>query len=88
MNDLSVELISRADGDLVKVTENVKVCKSDVCSTLESYAVTCCNAVEPADSSRTSGRCTLLALVAAPVTELFCNCLIKDLADERAAADT
>ena len=52
--DDAVDLISRADRDLIQITQNVEVCEGNIRTALESYAVTCSNAVKPADSSRAS----------------------------------
>ena len=62
LGDLTVDLISRADRDLVQITKYIEICESNVRAALESYAVTRSNAVEPADSSRTSCCSAVLTL--------------------------
>ena len=83
--DLAVDLIANADRDLVQVAQSINNGENHLRCALDAAAVAACYAVEPADATGPSGRCAVLALIAAALAQLFCF-LVKDLADECACA--
>ena len=78
-NDLSVQFITYADFDLLKIRKAVQCRHNNLRSTLALYAVARCNAIKPAHTARSAGCCAEFALIAAVDTQFLRFLFIQNL---------
>src|SRR5699024_1086263 len=81
----SVDLISSAYRDLVKISQDIQNSKSNVCGSLHAAAIFGSNTVKPSHTSGASCSPSVLAAVSASSAELVCF-LAENLRYESASA--
>ena len=79
---LAVELVADADRNLIEIAECIKYGHGNAGCALHLAPIAGCNEVEPADTTRTAGGSTVLALIAAALSQLF-RFIAENLGNER-----
>lgn len=84
---LAVELVADADRNLIEIAECIEYGHGNAGCALHLAPIAGCNEVEPADTTRTAGGSTVLALIAAALSQLF-RFIAENLGNELACADS
>jgi len=84
---LAVELVADADRNLIEIAECIKYGHGNAGCALHLASIAGCNEVEPADTTRTAGGSTVLALIAAALSQFF-RFIAENLGNELACADS
>ena len=87
LSSVVVELVADADRNLIEIAECIKYGHGNAGCTLHLAPIAGCNEVEPADTTRTAGGSTVLALIAAALSQLF-RFIAENLGNELACADS
>ena len=69
-SNLSVDIVSNTNRDLIQIAKYVKYCKCHICSTLKTAAVFRCNTVIPSHTSRTSSGSAVFSAITTASSKL------------------